>query len=131
MIPSRIKRPGARVLAEEEFRRFADLVASLTPEEWATPTDCTAWDVRKIAIHVLGSGEAQASVREFAHQLRRGKPLNKEIDSHHWVDGLNELQIRERDHMSNAELVAQLGAVGPRAVTGRWRTPAPARYLPV
>jgi hypothetical protein len=42
MMPARIKRPEARELAEEEFRRFADLVASLTPEEWATPTDCTA-----------------------------------------------------------------------------------------
>jgi hypothetical protein len=29
------------------------------------PTDCTAWDVRKIALHVLGSADAQASVREF------------------------------------------------------------------
>src|ERR1700730_11918387 len=123
MIPNRIKRPEARVLAEEEFVRFADLVASLTPDEWARPTDCTAWDVRKIALHVLGSGDAQASVREFAHQLRRGRPLNKEIDSHHWVDGLNELQIRERDHLSSDELVAQLRAVGPKAVKGRWRTP--------
>jgi uncharacterized protein (TIGR03083 family) len=131
MMPARIKRPEARELADEEFRRFADLVASLTPEEWATPTDCTAWDVRKLALHVLGSGEAQASVKEFAHQFRRGKPLNKEIDSHHWVDGLNELQIRERDHLTNAELVAQLAAVGPKAVKGRWGTPAPARYLPL
>jgi uncharacterized protein (TIGR03083 family) len=131
MSPNRIKRPEARVLAEEEFVRFANLVGSLTPDEWARPTDCTAWDVRKIALHVLGSGDAQASVREFAHQLRRGKPLNKEIDSHHWVDGLNELQIRERDHLSNDELVAQLQAVGRKAVKGRWRTPPPARYLPL
>ena len=94
MMPNRIKRSEARVLAEEEFVRFADLVASLTPDEWARPTDCTAWDVRKIALHVLGSADAQASVREFVHQFRRGKPLNNEIDSHHWVDGLNELQIR-------------------------------------
>jgi uncharacterized protein (TIGR03083 family) len=71
------------VLADEEFTRFADLVATLTPEEWATPTDCTGWDVRKMVLHILGSGEAQASVREFVHQLRRGIPLNKEIDSHH------------------------------------------------
>ena len=119
------------MLAEEEFRLFADLVASLTPEEWATPTDCARWDVRKMALHILGSAEAQASVREFAHQLRRGMPLNKEIDSHHWVDGLNELQVRERDHLSNAELVAQLAAVGPKAVKGRWGTPPPARYVPV
>jgi len=26
--------------------------AALTLQESATPTDCTAWDVRKIALHV-------------------------------------------------------------------------------
>jgi len=131
MNPTRITRPEARVLADEEFARFADTAASLTPDEWAMPTDCTGWDVRKLSLHVLGSGDAQASVREFMHQLRRGIPLNKEIDSHHWVDGLNELQIREREHLSNGELTAQLAAVGPKAVTGRWRTPPPMRYLPL
>lgn len=131
MKADRISRPEARVLAEEEFRRFADLAASLTPEERATPTDCTGWDVRKMALHVLGSADAQASVRQFVHQLRRGLPLNKRIDSHHWVDGLNEVQIREREHLTNAELVAQLAAVGPKAVKGRWRTPPPMRYLPL
>ncbi len=131
MIPNRIKRPEARVLAETEFARFAELALSLTDEEWVMPTDCPGWDVRKMSLLVLGSADAQASVREFVHQFRRGKPLNKEIDSHHWVDGLNELQIRERDHLSNDELVAQLAAVGPKAVKGRWRTPPPARYLPL
>ena len=131
MMANRISRAEARVLAEEEFTRFADLVATLTPEEWATPTDCTGWDVRKMVLHVLGSGEAQASVREFVHQLRRGIPLNKQIDSHHWVDGMNEFQIRERNHLSNDEIVAEVAAVGPRAVKGRWRTPPPARYLPL
>ena len=131
MMPTRIKRPEARVLAEEEFTRFAAVVASLTPDEWTRPTDCTAWDVRKVALHVLGSADAQASFPQFLHQLRRGMPLNKEIDSHHWVDGMNELQIRERDHLSNDELVAQLATAGPRATKGRWRTPPPMRYLPL
>jgi uncharacterized protein (TIGR03083 family) len=127
----RIGRAEARVLAEREFVRFAELVSSLTPEEWQTATDCTGWDVRRLTLHVLGSADAQASFPQFLHQLRRGLPLNKEIDSHHWVDGLNELQIRERSHLSNAELVAQLQAIGPKAVRGRWGTPAPMRYLPV
>ena len=131
MMPNRIARPEARVLAGVEFTRFSDLVSSLSPQEWATPTDCTGWDVRTMVQHVLGSGDAQASVREFAHQFRRGMPLNKEIDSHHWVDGMNELQIRERLHLSSDELVAQLAAVGPGAVKGRWGTPAPMRYLPL
>jgi uncharacterized protein (TIGR03083 family) len=131
MMPSRIRRREARVLAEQEFTRFAELVAELSVDEWTAPTDCTAWDVRKIALHVLGSADAQASFPQFLHQLRRGVPLNKEIDSHHWVDGMNELQIRERSHLSNDEIVAQLAAVGPRAVKGRWRTPPPMRYLPL
>ena len=131
MMPNRITRPEARVLAMTEFARFAELVSTLTDEEWAMPTDCPAWDVRKMSLHVLGSADAQASIKEFVHQFRRGKRLNKEIDSHHWVDGLNELQIRERDHLSNDELVTQLASVGPKAVRGRWRTPPPARYLPL
>jgi uncharacterized protein (TIGR03083 family) len=131
MGPDRINRVEARRLAEQEFARFASMAASLTSEEWAMPTDCTAWDVRKMALHVLGSADAQASVREFVHQMRRGLPLNRQIGSHHWVDGLNEVQIRERQHLSNAELVDQLRAVGPKAVKGRWGTPPPMRWLPV
>ena len=49
-----------------------------------------------MAFHVLRSADAQASVKEFAHQFRRGMPLNKQIDSHPWVDGLNELPIGRR-----------------------------------
>jgi uncharacterized protein (TIGR03083 family) len=131
MIPDRITRPEARALAEEEFRRFAALMRSLSPDEWARPTDCTAWDVRKMALHVLGSADAQASFPQFLHQLRRGMPLNKQIDSHHWVDGLNELQIRERSDLTNDEIVTQLTAVGSNAVKGRWGTPFPVRYLPI
>jgi uncharacterized protein (TIGR03083 family) len=131
MIPDRITRPEARVLAEEEFRRFAALMGSLSDDEWALPTDCTAWDVRRMALHVLGAADAQASVRQLLHQFRRGMPLNKEIDSHHWVDGINELQIRERSHLTDDEIVAQLSAVGPSAVKGRWGTPLPLRYLPL
>jgi uncharacterized protein (TIGR03083 family) len=70
MTNDRIGRPEARQLAEREFVRFAELAASLTPEEWETPTDCTGWDVRKMVLHVLGSAEAQASVPTFLHQLR-------------------------------------------------------------
>src|ERR1039457_4631512 len=130
MTSDRIQRPEARVLAEEEFRRFADLMASLSADEWTRPTECTAWDVRKLALHVLGSGDAQASFPQCLHQLRRGVPLNKEIDSHHWVDGMNELQIRERLHLSSDELVAQLAAAGRGAVKGGGGTPARMRHLP-
>jgi len=128
---TRLTRKEARVLASAEFERFAALTSSLTPEEWATQTDCVGWDVRTMILHVLGSADAQASPLVFLHQLRRGLSLNKEIDSHHWVDGLNELQIRERSELSNDEVVAQLKEAGGKAVEGRFGTPLPMRYTPV
>jgi uncharacterized protein (TIGR03083 family) len=128
---TRINRKEAWFLAVAEFEKFAALTASLTPKEWATDTDCVGWDVRKMALHVLGSADAQASPLVFLHQLRRGLPLNKHIDAHHWVDGLNELQIRERSKLSNDEVVAQLKEVGEKAVKGRFGTPLPLRYTPV
>ena len=131
MTDQRIQRPEAKVIALEEFRRFAAATASLTDDEWILPTDCTAWDVRKMVLHVLGAADAQASFPQFLHQLVRGVPLNRQIDSHHWVDGVNELQIRDRSHLTNDEVVAQLEAIGPRAVAGRWQTPAPMRHLPI
>ncbi|MFN2346363.1 MAG: maleylpyruvate isomerase family mycothiol-dependent enzyme [Dermatophilaceae bacterium] len=128
---TRITRKEAMVLASAEFEKFALLAASLSPQEWATQTDCVGWDVRKMVLHVLGSADAQASPLVFLHQLRRGLPLNKKINSHHWVDGLNELQVRERAHLTDAQVVAQLQSVGPKAVKGRFSAPLPMRYLPV
>lgn len=127
----RIDRAEARTLAEEEFRRFAELAATLSDDDWGRPTDCTQWDVRAVALHVLGSAEAQASVPEFAHQLVHGLRLLRHMDHSHWVDGLNAVQIRERAHLSTGELVTALEAIGPRAVAGRWGTPPPMRLLPL
>lgn len=128
---ARITRQEARTLASAEFSKFADLTASLTPDEWATDTDCVGWDVRTMVLHVLGSADSQASPRVFAHQLRHGLTLNKEVNAHHWVDGLNELQIRERAGLTTTEVIEQLRAVGPHAVERRFGTPLAPRYVPV
>ena len=55
----------------------------------------------------------------------------RRYNAHHWVDGVNELQIRERSQLTNEEVVAQLGAIGAKAVKGRFGTPLPMRYTPV
>jgi uncharacterized protein (TIGR03083 family) len=129
---ARIARDEAKRIALEEFRRYAALNASLTDDEWRAPTDCTLWDVRKLSLHVLGAADAQASVKEFLHQFVTGYRFARTMpDAHHFVDGVNEVQIRDRAQLTNAELVAQLEAVGPKAVRGRWRTPAPMRHLPI
>ena len=128
MHTDRIGRPEARRLAGDEFQRFAELTGALTPDEWAMPTDCTAWDVRRIGLHVLGSAEAQASVGEFAHQLRRGLPLNKQIGSHHWVDGMNEQQIRDRVHLSTASRSSSCCSARPAGPSARANTATPPHH---
>ncbi len=57
----RISRRQARVLASAEFENFPALPAPLTPQEWATDTDCVGWDVRTMVLPVLGSADAQVS----------------------------------------------------------------------
>jgi uncharacterized protein (TIGR03083 family) len=118
-------------LAEAEWDRVVDLLGALEPHEWSSPTDCERWDVRALALHLLGTAEMQASPREMLHQFRRGLPLNRVIPSHHWVDGINEFQVRERSTMGNEEVVARLAEVAAMAVVGRRRLPPPIRWAPV
>lgn len=118
-------------LADTEYRRFADLLRQLGTDDWARPTDCPGWDVRSMALHVLGSMEGNASPTELLHQFRRGLPLNKTIEHHHWVDGVNKLQIDERQGLSVAELQSRLEATIAKAVRGRQGVPPPLRWTPV
>jgi uncharacterized protein (TIGR03083 family) len=37
-----------------ERELLCTLLADLTPDEWSTPTECPAWTVRGVALHVLG-----------------------------------------------------------------------------
>ena len=36
-----------------ERRAFADLLETLTPEQWATPSLCDAWSVGDVATHMM------------------------------------------------------------------------------
>jgi uncharacterized protein (TIGR03083 family) len=113
-------------LAEAEYARFLELLRSLGPDDWGRPTDCDRWDVRAVALHVLGAMEANASVREMVHQQRRGAKVGKEIGGSS-LDGTNELQVRERASLSGDELVERFAVTVDRAVRGRRRFPRPLR----
>jgi uncharacterized protein (TIGR03083 family) len=127
----RIRGREAWALADTEYRRFAELVATLADADWGRPTDCTGWTVRDLCLHVLGSMQAQASPAELVHQFRRGLPLNKRIGAHHWVDGLNEIQLRDRRQLSRPDIVRSLRDSAAAAVRGRRRTPPPVRWIPI
>ena len=91
---TRIDHDEAMQITAVENRKFGDLMRSLRQDQWSTQTECTRWDVRAMAAHVVGSAASQASPREFFRQKRGGKPICAEIWSPFLWDGMNELQVR-------------------------------------
>jgi uncharacterized protein (TIGR03083 family) len=123
-----ITRQVATTLAREENRRMVDLLASLAGADWNRPTDCTAWDVRALAGHVLGGLEDFTSFPAVARMLRRAK---RAAGDRPLTDGMTEVQVGERAHLSTDELVARARAAAPRQVRFRARVPRLLRLAPM
>ena len=118
------------VLASDEYQRLFELLAELTPDEWATQTVCDDWDVHLMVAHLLGAAEANASVVESVRQLVKGKRIARR-EGVEDIDGINAVQVDARRHHSPSELVALLEGVAPAAIKGRQRTPSLARRIPI
>ena len=71
--------------------------------------------------HILGGGEAFASVRELVHQMRRATAGQKQGGV--FIDVMTALQVDERSTLTHDELLARLDAVGPQAARFRQRFP--------
>jgi uncharacterized protein (TIGR03083 family) len=130
----RIGHDEAMPIAAREYDAFTELLRTLDDADWARPTDNDEWDVRATALHVLGATAGNASIKEMVHQMRAGRKLYKQLGAnrwHHWVDGVNEVQIRERSTLTNKDVVDVFAATAPKAVAGRKRIPRPLRALPL
>lgn len=122
---ARIDHDEAMNITAIENRKFAELIASLSPTQWSTPTECTRWDVRAMAAHLVGSAASQASPLEFFRQKRGGKPICKELGSPFWWDGMNELQVRERSSSTTEELTTEWNTASAKALKSRNKMPRP------
>lgn len=100
-----------RDLAVQERRAFADLLETLTPEEWTAPSLCGRWTVRDVAVHIVSydplgwSGLPAAFLRGGlrvdsvnAHVLRRYDDL-----------GPDEVAALVRRHVEPRGLTSSLG----------------------
>jgi uncharacterized protein (TIGR03083 family) len=123
-VPSALGHREAMDRAETELGRMMDCLSSLAPADWARPTVCAQWDVRALASHVLAMAEAQASMRQFAHDFRSA---TKRKDGK-MIDAMTATQVRERSTMTPSAITDRLAIVAPRAVRARRRTPAPVRW---
>jgi uncharacterized protein (TIGR03083 family) len=126
---TRIDHDEAMRITTVENQKFSELMASLSATQWSTPTECTLWDVRAMAAHLVGSAASQSSPREFLRQKRGGKPICKELGSPFWWDGMNELQVRERSSSTIEELTTEWNTASAKALKSRTKMPRPIASL--
>jgi uncharacterized protein (TIGR03083 family) len=118
-------------LAAAENARVLGQLRGLAGAQWQAATDCTGWTVRDVAVHLIASAQAQANPVEFVRQVVAGRPLTAEIGGQHWVDGLNEAQLRARADWTAAVLPDRWERWSAAALAARRRLPAPVRALPL
>jgi len=128
---TRIGHKEAMAIAAVENAKFGAMLRSLDDLDWSLPTDCELWDVRALAAHVVGAAAAQASPREFFRQKRLGKPIVAEIGGQYWWDGMNQLQVRDREQLTHPELLAEWEVISVKAVKARVGLPRPIAALPL
>ena len=126
----RIGHAEAMRLTATENARLLDQVRQLGPEDWTAATDCPRWNVRDMVVHLIASAQAQANPVEFARQVLTGRKLTAQIGGRHWVDGLNEAQLRARRDWTADRLPQRWQKAAAAALTARRRVPAPVRALP-
>lgn len=86
-------------ISEENRRLAADMFASLTPEQWATPSLCAGWTVREVAAHLLAPLETRLNwLRVVRTVIRYRGDLDRYVDE----------QTREWARRPTDELVAGL-----------------------
>ena len=101
-----IVRPETKVLAEAETARMATALRGLDAEDWTRPTDCTLWDVRAMAGHVLGMTETFSGLRTLASYMRAAGGRKGDGP---FIDGLTAEQVDR-----NAGLSTDCAARTPR-----------------
>lgn len=113
-----ISRAEVDSLAREEWKRLLAFLDALDAGDWSKPTMCTEWTVRDMVAHQAGAYAAYASFQEFRRQYLNPPPKNRLPE-----DFINEIQIADRRHKTNAELISEIREKGPRTITNRRRIP--------
>jgi uncharacterized protein (TIGR03083 family) len=125
-----LDRRTAMRLAREEYRRMAETLAGLRPDDWTLSTECPAWDVRELGCHLVGMAAMATGPRE---QMRQQRLARAEVTARGItpLDALTGLQVSERADWSPADVVAGARKVGPKAARGRRLTPGFVRRRPL
>jgi uncharacterized protein (TIGR03083 family) len=100
-------------LARDERAEFADLLATLTPQQWATPSLCTGWTVHDVVAHVLSYDEL--SLGTLVGTFARGRFMTDRVNAVALADcrrrGSDELVDLMREHVRPSGLPAAFGGM--------------------
>jgi uncharacterized protein (TIGR03083 family) len=105
-------------LAAVEYERVGELFDALSPDQWATATNCPPWDVRQMACHMLGMAEMAASILE---QRRQVSAATRRGGIH--IDALTAVQVDKHGDRGPDEIRSLWAHSAPRAARGRRRIP--------
>jgi uncharacterized protein (TIGR03083 family) len=106
---------------ERERAEFIALLEQLSSDEWARPTECPAWTVKGIALHVLGD-----DLSLLSRQRDEAQPALYRNDAGEWagsyrsLDQFNEHWVTSAEYLSPELIVELLRATG--AWTFEWYT---------
>jgi uncharacterized protein (TIGR03083 family) len=112
----------AREVATSAYEAVLAQLADLDARGWETPTECAPWTVADMVGHLIGSARAGASFREAMRQTMWGYRHRRQFAGNA-LDATNELQVRERAHLSGPERLHELEEAAPKAVDGRMALP--------
>lgn len=125
-----ITRTEVERLARAEYVRVADQLRSLSPDDWAKPTDCPLWDVRAMAGHTTGMLATFTGFRALMGAMRAAARAAKRAGGP-MIDALTAKQVADHAGLSTSELIAKIDDVGPRAASWRATRPALFRRMPI
>ncbi|QLY32458.1 maleylpyruvate isomerase family mycothiol-dependent enzyme [Nocardia huaxiensis] len=99
---------AVRAMLERERRELADLLRTLTPQQWNTESLCTGWRVRDVVAHLLY--ETRSAGAYTADVIRsRGS-----------FDRMNGLHVDSARHLSTDDLITAYESTITRGVGYRW-----------
>jgi len=90
------------------------LLATLSPEDWAKPTECPAWDVKGVALHILGDDLSLLSRQRDAatDSLTLMAIDHPGFTFRQLLDSFNEQWVTAAKYFSNELLIEMLRIVG-------------------
>jgi len=103
-------------MLEPERRALLDLLAELGDEDWDAPTECPAWTVKGVALHVLGDDLSLLSRQrdEATNSLILFAERHPGLDFRQLLDGFNEQWVEATMFLSPSLVIELL------RLTGEW-----------